>query len=99
MPVTGSSDGSVGIWEGLSGDLRLKLDNVNGVIRMICHPAQPVIYTCGMDGAIRVFDARNGSCVRTLTGHTDIALDVAISKVGDIVLSASDDKTAKVYHI
>lgn len=99
MPVTASSDGTIGIWEGKSGDLRLKLDNVNGVVRMICHPTQPVIYTCSMDGAVRVFDARNGSCVRTLTGHTDIALDVAISKVGDIVLTASDDKTSKIFRI
>ena len=99
MPVTGSSDGTVCIMEGMSGDLRLKINNESGVVRMICHPTQPVIYTCAIDGTVRVFDARTGACVRRLTGHTDNALDIAVSKVGDIVLTASDDKTAKVFHI
>ena len=100
MPVSGSSDGCVYVWEGVSGDARIKLDNGGaGVVRMVCHPTQPIIYTCGTDGAVRVFDARLGNCIKTFTGHTDMALDVTISKTGDVVLSSSDDKTCKVYKL
>jgi WD40 repeat protein len=58
----------------------------------------PWLYTASVDGIVRVWDGRDGSCVAALTGHTDGVLDIAISD-GSVVLSASDDKTSRLFRL
>ena len=43
------------------------------------------------DKTIKLWDAKNGSLVRTLTGHTDAVYSVAFSPDGSVLASGSED--------
>ena len=45
---------------------------------------------------IQVWDFATGEVLRTLKGHTDYVMSVAISPCGKYVISGSSDKTVKV---
>ena len=49
------------------------------------------------DGAVRVWDASSGECVRELRGHSDFVRSVALSSDGSRVVSCSDDSTVYVW--
>jgi WD40 repeat protein len=51
----------------------------DGVVRLLWHPTAPLIYTASLDGAIRVWDGRTGTCERKFEGHEDNILDMAIT--------------------
>jgi ribosome assembly protein SQT1 len=113
--VTASMDGKVNVWDGKTFELRCALDehlNQGGVVRFKWLP--PPVYgswlsTCATDGTVRLFDALAGHCVRTLRGHTDTVLDVAVAlgpavegPAGDHKLriaSGSDDKTCRLFSV
>jgi WD40 repeat protein len=46
---------------------------------------------------IRFWDARTARLLRTLSGHKDYILDVALTSTGDKLLTASDDRTVRVW--
>ena len=59
----------------------------------------PLVATGGLDGVVRAWDARTGECVRALTGHAKGVQAVAWSPDGNLILSGSDDGTAKVFDL
>lgn len=66
-------------------------------MRMAWHPTQPLVATACLDGAARWWDLRTGACVRTCGGHTDGVQDIAISPDGSMIITGSDDGTARVF--
>jgi hypothetical protein len=46
---------------------------------------------------IRLWDARTARLLRTLSGHTDYIMDVALTTTGDTLLTASEDRTVRVW--
>ena len=81
--ATGGVDGVLKIWD-LSNDgqcrqvCRYASDDTNagGITKLVWHPTLPLIVTSSSDGIVCVWDARNGSCIKTLTGHTDMINDM-----------------------
>lgn len=69
------------------------------VTRMCWHPTEPLVFTACLDGASRCWDLRTNSCVRTYGGHEDAVQDIAISADGTMLLTGSDDGTARVYKV
>ncbi len=53
------------------------------------------LVTACLDGKLRLVDSRNGEVVREWTGHSAEILDFAMKE--DLILTASGDKTAKVF--
>mmetsp|Transcript_63650 Transcript_63650/g.94495 ORF Transcript_63650/g.94495 Transcript_63650/m.94495 type:complete len:285 (-) Transcript_63650:399-1253(-) len=79
-----------------------------GITRLQWHPTLPLIFTSSPDGAIRLYDVRNGQLVHSLSGHIDMINDMDIqfimpeNGVGGgkaMVVTASDDKCVKVFEV
>ena len=94
--VSGSADCNVKIWD-LSGQTRATCQHDAGVVRLVVHA--PLVAACYSDGVAKIWDARTGACVTTLTGHTDAILDIAVTPDGKHVLTASDDHTCRVFEV
>jgi WD40 repeat protein len=52
-----------------------------------------------MDGVVRVWDLRTAACVRKLGGHREPVQDLAFSPDGAMLISGSDDATARVFQL
>lgn len=80
--------------------------DVGGITRLQWHPTLPLVFTSSSDGIVRLWDARNGSLVKTLTGHVDMINDLNVCFIDPeneggtaIIVSGSDDKTVRVYEL
>lgn len=69
-----------------------------GVLALDLHPTQDdIVVTGGVDGSVIVFNHEAGKIVSTLNGHSKRVNDVLFHPSGDVVLSCSQDKTARVW--
>ena len=94
--VTGSADNDVKIWDP-AGTVRTTCEHSSGVIRFVI--SSPLIFVCYSDGMAKIWDARTGTCVTTLTGHSDAILDIAITPDAKHVLTASDDHSCRIFEV
>lgn len=69
-----------------------------GVVGVRFHVALPVMYGWSLDGTVRVWDPRSGAALKMLHGHSSHVLDCAISRSGDVVVSCSEDGSARVFN-
>ncbi|MHC1590710.1 MAG: WD40 repeat domain-containing protein, partial [Candidatus Helarchaeales archaeon] len=51
------------------------------------------------DRTIKIWDVETGSCLRTLFGHSDAIISVAVTRDGKRIVSGSADKTIKVWDL
>ncbi|KAK5129332.1 hypothetical protein LTR08_003590 [Meristemomyces frigidus] len=51
----------------------------------------------GPESTVRVWDARTGKRITKLVGHTDTIRDVLVSQDGSTIMTASSDRTVKVW--
>ncbi|XP_053990996.1 pre-mRNA-processing factor 19-like isoform X2 [Hylaeus volcanicus] len=75
-----------------------------GITRCLVHPLSKVddttkcVWTAGIDGAVHLFDVQNEKTLCRLHGHLKRVNSVACSGYrSDIVVTASDDKTVRVW--
>ena len=77
-------------------------DGTDSITRLKWHPKLPIVFTTTMSGKVRLWDARNGSLLHTLTGHSDVIndVDMQFSENGvAVVVSGGDDKTVRVFEV
>ena len=55
------------------------------------------LYTCCLDGRVRLWDSRSGKCEREFQGFTKAVLDLDVAPDGKYALAGSDDGTARVF--
>lgn len=96
----GTLSGAVSIWDYARQLLRhqcSKADEkyVGGVTKMIWINNQLV--TGCLDGSIRVYEGRTGECTQVLTGHRSEVLDLCFNSKESIILTTSDDGTARIF--
>ena len=58
-----------------------------------------VLASGGPESTVRVWDARSGKRITKLVGHTDNIRDVLVSRDGNTIMTASSDRTVKVWSI
>lgn len=81
MVVTGTLSGKITFWDIPSQVARQSFDQPAGVVKLIWHPKNPhLLFSAGLDGVVRLIDAKNGTLVRQYTGHSTNILDIAISQ-------------------
>jgi WD40 repeat protein len=106
--ATGGVDGTLKIWDLANGTqcrqtCRIPESSQEGLTRLQWHPQLPLCFTASTAGAIRLWDARNGTLLSTLTGHTDVINDLAISYSDEgkkaLLATASDDKTVRLFEV
>lgn len=56
-----------------------------------------VVCSGGPESTVRVWDSRTGKRITKLVGHTDNIRDVLVSQDGSTILTASSDRTVKVW--
>lgn len=105
--ATAALDGHLNVWDANRFEKRCEItDNNEAIIQLRWHPAGlPFACTCSTDNSIRWFDIRNGQQLKTLNGHLDGVLDIAVTcfQAGDRtmtrVASVSDDRTLKIWNL
>ncbi len=62
-------------------------------------PDGATVATGSQDGTVALWDARDGSLIRTLIGHSDGVNSIAFSPDGQRLISGSDDRTAILWDV
>lgn len=58
----------------------MRLHQESGITKLSWNPTSPFLYTAGLDGAIRVIDARSCTIEKLLGRHKTEVLDMAVTK-------------------
>ncbi|KAF8149923.1 ribosome biogenesis protein Sqt1 [Crassisporium funariophilum] len=97
--VTGATDGKALIWDLSTMRLRASLEHEDAITTLLAHPAPKpyLLISASADKTLRTWDARNGTLLRTHTGHRGPVLGASLGLGGSVVLSAGDDGLCMVY--
>jgi WD40 repeat protein len=99
------------IWDTSSGTCRGLCPHGDSVVALRWHSTLPMIATAALDNIVRIWDARTSSCILQLTGHYNLVTNLEMVPLThsntegdelqktDVVVSVSDDGTARVFHI
>ncbi|KAM6945395.1 angio-associated migratory cell protein [Aplochiton taeniatus] len=90
-------DGTLAIYDLSSQTLRHKCQHQAGIVHLQWEESSSVVWTCSLDGAVRVWDARSGVMVSELLGHRAEVLHFTINREGSLSITASGDHQAKVF--
>ncbi|XP_033342322.1 angio-associated migratory cell protein [Megalopta genalis] len=99
VAATGTVNGEIFIWDISKQVLRQKIEQESGISKLVWKGNTPILFSAGLDGILRCFDARTGLCVQSFLGHTADILDLCISENGEKALTTSDDSTARIFDI
>lgn len=98
--ITGSVNGLIEIWDINNQVKRLEIKSPGGLSKLTMVKNLPWhVFVCGLDGVTRVFDIRDGKLLQELIGHRLEVLDISLNQQNDLLLSTSEDGTAKVFRI
>jgi WD40 repeat protein/DNA-binding SARP family transcriptional activator len=95
--LTGSDDGTAGVWNAHSGELQRTLRGHDGIVRNVSYSADGKwIATAGSDATVRVWRAEGGDAV-TLLGHEGPVNSARFNGRGDRLVSAGVDGTIRIW--
>lgn len=111
--ASGGLDNTMKVWDMNTGACRCTCSHGESVVSLKWHSTAPLVITAALDTLIRIWDSRTGSLVLQLTGHRDLVTCIEMTPfqqsvfVGsdgrinptDLIISMSDDKSAKIFHI
>eukprot|EP01038_Epipyxis_sp_PR26KG_P006200 gene6200-8538_t len=99
--ASGGADKTLKIWDMTTGGCRCTCMHEGSVVSLKWHPNSASVYTASLDNIVRLWDARNGTLLVSLTGHTDLVTSIAISYSAEsdtcTIASVSDDRTARIF--
>ncbi|XP_011310639.1 angio-associated migratory cell protein [Fopius arisanus] len=99
LVATGTLSGEIYIWDVSRQVVRHKITQEGGVSKLVWKGTSPILFSAGLDGVLRCFDARTAELVKSFCGHSQDILDVFISRDGSKILTTSDDSTARIFDV
>lgn len=98
--VSGSEDGTVGVWELSAGADVARLVGHAGPVRAVAVTADGTrAVSGGHDRTVRVWDLKARREVRRLEGHDSRVMAVAVTPDGQRAVSASEDATLRMWDL
>ncbi|XP_077176767.1 angio-associated migratory cell protein [Paroedura picta] len=97
LAAVGYLDGTLAIYDLATQTLRHKCQHESGIVQLLWEENSPVVYTCSLDGAVYLWDARSGKLISEYRGHSAEILDFALNKDASVVVTTSGDHQAKVF--
>ncbi|NYI07570.1 NB-ARC domain-containing protein [Allostreptomyces psammosilenae] len=88
--ATGSWDGTVRVWDRVTGACTATFTSARGVESVAVAPDGTWLASGGSDGVVRVWDRVTGACTATLTGHASAVSSVAVAPDGTWLASGGD---------
>ncbi|WP_240957663.1 pentapeptide repeat-containing protein [Streptomyces chilikensis] len=96
----GGADGTVCLWDPVSGELRHRLDvHPDGVWPVTLDPTGHRAATGDPEGAVTVWDVRDGSVVHRLPGHTAPVYTAVFSPDGRFLLTGDNAAELRVWDL
>jgi WD40 repeat protein len=83
----------------LNPEIILQKDLVCNVFSLAYSPDGKLLAAGYNNNQIRIWDAKKGTLLKTLSGHTDVVWSVAFSPDGKTLVSGSADKTIKCWDV
>ena len=109
--ASGGMDKMMKVWDTMTGTVRCTCPHGGSVVSLVWHSSLPIVCTAALDNVVRIWDARNGALLEELTGHNDLVTSIDMVPITaenrvegcgdatDMIISVSDDKTARVFLI
>lgn len=94
----GSLDGELRIYDATSQVLKQSLHHDDGVVVFKWNHTGHLVYSSSLDCKVRVWDVRDGRCLKTMHGHVGQILDMALSRDGSFVVTCGEDNAALVFN-
>ena len=97
--IAATLGGHVASWDAATGRLRwrLRVPAEAKIFGLAVHPSEPLFVTGTHDGRITTWDLEHGEMITRLVGHSDYVYDLAFSRDGERLVSASGDGTVRVW--
>jgi len=97
--LTASHDGTAQLWDAATGAELVVLRGHEGWVKSaVFDPSGARVLTAGGKTA-RLWHSATGALLAVLRGHDDEVLSAVFDPQGGRVLTASDDKTARIWHV
>ncbi|MFD8376163.1 trypsin-like peptidase domain-containing protein [Streptomyces sp. NPDC059688] len=95
--ASGSSDGTVRVWDTATGKTRTRLTGLYGEVNAVAFSPDGRTIATGSSYSAWLWDAAGGKARTPLTGHTDTVFSAVFSPDGRTVATASADGTARLW--
>ena len=105
--ASGGLDRKINLWDLNGGGQKLSIDAGEDEVNNMSSKEKGSVYALaatsnmiasgGPESTVRVWDSRTGKRITKLVGHTDNIRDVLVSQDGTTIMTASSDRTVKVW--
>ncbi|XP_011172252.1 angio-associated migratory cell protein [Solenopsis invicta] len=96
--VVSDVEGKIYIWDISKQTLRHEMSQEGGITKLVW-TRTTLLFTAGLDGNLRCFDAKAGHRLQVFSGHKTALYDLCISSDEKKALTVSDDSTARIFDI
>ena len=96
--VTGGCDRALRFWDIATGDRYQVWEDSDYIGSIIINSVKQILFS-NSDKFIKLWDLSTGECLKTLEGHSNSVMSIALSPDNQLLVSGSYDETAKLWDV